>query len=234
MRRNPKTLSAKASKRRFQTLKKAGCKPKRVRLPDGSSAVLRTRPCNVKPLKNPAACAQEKKIARLRSRVRTLEAKVKARRNPRRPPRAWWQACLSSVSAQHHAHDPAAVCGASWWRMPPKERAAIVRQMERAGPKQRRRAIAIAKAERNRAARGARKASGKKKKKKPREPRRKNPLVELHSVTYVEQKEGDRKPHLYEHEFDRPRPRLRKTDGRPLKIVRGASRTNVRGGWIHD
>lgn len=186
-----------------------------------------------------AVCGQEKQIHRLRSKVRTLEEKLAKRRNPRRPPREWWNRCLASVSAQRHAKDPAAVCGASWWAMPSSRRARIVRELEHGSPRDRRRAVAIAKAERNRHARHGRQASkpaktDKRKGERPRANRRPNPLVPIHSVTYIEQKPGDRKPHLYEHEFEGRRPRLRKTDGKPLKIVRGNSGYSVRDGWIHD
>lgn len=62
----------------------------------------------------------------------------------------------------------------------------------------------------------------------------KNPWpVELHSVVYKERKPGDKRPHLYEHQFGEeggPKPRL-VWDGRNLKIKGGRAR--VRGGWIH-
>lgn len=82
------------------------------------------------------------------------------RKNPRRPPKRWWDHCLAGVNAQRHARDPAAVCGATWWKMPASERARIVHRWERGSPRQRRVAVAVAKAERNRAMRAHR---GKKK-----------------------------------------------------------------------
>jgi len=108
---------------------------------------------------SPALVRARADARRWRHRAEALQKKKRAHKkmNPRRPPRQWWRACLSSVEAQKHARDPAAVCGAQWWRMPPSERAAIVRKWERGGPKQRRLAVAVAKAERNRAMRGHRK-----------------------------------------------------------------------------
>lgn len=117
----PPRLTRAQSKRRFAELKKAGCKPKRVRLPSGESVVVRRKACASPPM-----------------------------RNPRRPPKRWFDRCLASVEAHRHAADPAAVCGAAWWRMPARQRAAIVHRWERGSARQRRVAIAVAKAERNR------------------------------------------------------------------------------------
>jgi hypothetical protein len=126
--KNAPRLTRAQSKRRFAELKKAGCKPKRVRLPSGESVVVRRKACAAPPM-----------------------------RNPRRPPKRWFDRCLASVQAHRYAADPAAVCGAAWWRMPAHQRAAIVRRWERGSARQRRVAIAVAKAERNRVDRARKK-----------------------------------------------------------------------------
>lgn len=119
--KNLRQLTAAQSRKRFRQLKRAGCKPKRVKLSDGTRVVVRRRACKPPPMPN-----------------------------PRRPPKRWFDRCLASVTAQGYADDPAAVCGAQWWRMPARERAAIVRRWERGSKRERRLAVAVAKAERNR------------------------------------------------------------------------------------
>lgn len=56
-------------------------------------------------------------------------------------------------------------------------------------------------------------------------------LGELVSVVYLAQKEGDRIPYEYEHDFDDPRPELSDEDG-ALYIDGGGY--DVVDGWIHD
>lgn len=195
-------------------------------------------------------------VKRLRAR---LAAKTKRAKNPRRPPHAWWQSCLSSVEAQRYARDPAAVCGASWWKLPAKRRAAIVRRYEHGSPRERRRAVALAKAERNRSGRPkhnprvmsraesrARVAELRRqgyrvklvrigsetvvlRSRVPRDGTRRRNPRELVSLVYLEQKPGDCEPFEYEHEFEGDRPRLQMR-GRSLQI-RGGTYT-TRGGWI--
>lgn len=97
-------------------------------------------------------------VQHLRYRVRELGTKKKKKRkNPRRPPGVWWEHCLASVEATRYARDPAAVCGAAWWRLPLTRRQAIVRKLERGSHRDRRAAVAIAKAERRHAHRGRKK-----------------------------------------------------------------------------
>lgn len=81
---------------------------------------------------------------------RSNPTKRNPRRRSRRPPRRWFDRCLATVTAQRYARDPAAVCGAAWWNMPASQREATVRRWERGSPRERRLAVAVAKAERNR------------------------------------------------------------------------------------
>jgi hypothetical protein len=108
---------------------------------------------------SPALKRARAEARRWRHKAESLLEKKRAHKklNPRRPPGRWWDRCLASVTAQRHARDPAAVCGAAWWRMPAHERAAIVRKWEHGSARQRRVAVAVAKAERNRAMRGGKK-----------------------------------------------------------------------------
>jgi hypothetical protein len=52
----------------------------------------------------------------------------RARHNPRRPPKKWFDDCVAGVEASGSAADPYAVCGALWHRkMGPKAKAAALR-----------------------------------------------------------------------------------------------------------
>jgi len=158
-------------------------------------------------------------LKRARKRERELRAKLSKKKGPR-PPGRWFDRCLASVSAQRHARDPAAVCNAAWYRQPVKKRLAIVRKLERGSARDRRVAVGIAKAEQRRhdKARGAGK-------------RKKNPGGrELYALAYVEQKPGDRKPHIYEHVFEGRRPRVVMRGGK-LRLEGGSQHT--KDGWIH-
>jgi hypothetical protein len=169
-------------------------------------------------------------LTRARARARELHAKLKAKKkNPRRPPARWWEACLASVSARRYARDPAAVCGATWWSKPAAERARIVRRLERGTARDRRFAVGIAKAEQRR--HHTPRAAGKPSKGRSVR-KKKNPAgtVPLYALSYVEQKEGDRKAHVYEHVFEGKRPRVRMRGGR-LELVGGSQYT--KDGWIH-
>lgn len=174
-----------------------------------------------------AACDMKKALRRERQRTRALRAELKAkkRRNPSRPPARWFDQCLASVSARHYARDPAAVCGAAWWRLPVARRRSIVRRLERGSPRDRRFAVGIAKAEQRRHDKARGKHEG-----PPR--RRRNPggSVPLVALAYEEQKEGDRKPHVYEHVFEGRRPRVVMRGGK-LALVGGSQFTKE--GWIH-
>lgn len=122
--------------------------PKNKKRAKGKKRRAKKNPCNP----SPAFAHVKKQLERSRAESRRLRKKIKERkRNPRRPPKRWFDRCLASVTAHRYARDPAAVCSAAWWKMPPSKRAAIVRRYERGTPRQRRVAVAIAKAERNRA-----------------------------------------------------------------------------------
>lgn len=179
----------------------------------------------------------------------------KTRKNPRRPPKRWFEHCLASVAGQRHARDPAAICGAVWWRKPPTERARIVRQLERGTPRQRRAAVAIAKAERNRADRRPpprmgnppmtddaalreyeRTHWGERGRSRISQAQAPNPhhgtatkLGRLVSLVYLTRKGGDAEPTEYEHEFEGCRPELVYNDG-GLMIAGGSYR--IREGGI--
>ncbi len=56
-------------------------------------------------------------------------------RMPKRPTKKWMDACLAGVSKSGSAYDPGAVCGATWYRKPLAERAAIARADERTSGK---------------------------------------------------------------------------------------------------
>jgi hypothetical protein len=181
--KNVPRLTAKQSRKRFAKLKKAGCHPRRVRLPSGEAVVIRDRSCKVNPRgpkRPPPGSIKQGDLFMAPSgqlvlvepsheqRVRTAKSSAasrtlpmfEGRKNPRRPPRKWWRRCLSGVEARRYARDPAAVCGAAWWRMPPRQREAIVRKLERGSRRERRTAVAIAKAERNRSEGPARRVNG--------------------------------------------------------------------------
>lgn len=194
-RANVPTLSASASRRRVAQLRAAGCKPKRVRLPDGSEAVLRSKAC-----------------------------KVPAIRNPRQPPRAWWDDCIAGVRRAERASgrkvaNVRAVCGASWWNLPPSRRAAIVRKLERSrNPQGQAACLALAHAEKAHHARHG----------GPTCERKGNPR-ELVSLVYAEQKPGDREVYEYEHEFAGELPTLAMRGGKAQ--IEGGSYT-ARDGWL--
>lgn len=229
--KNPPRLSAQQSKKRFAQLKKAGCHPKRVRLPSGESVVVRRAKCAAPPM----------------------------RRNPRRPPKRWFDRCLRSVAAKKYARDPAAVCAAAWWRRPPAERERIVRRLERGSHRERRTAVAIAKAEKSRAD-GPRRRNpgmtdaearaeyerthwGDRGRDRVRRGRAADPtrgtateLGELVSVVYRTHKKervhgawGRRDKRVdWEHEFERSRPRLAYNEG-GLLVVGGDYRIKAGG-----
>jgi hypothetical protein len=172
-----------------------------------------------------ASLAKERATAeRLRRELRSARRALREKKkpNPRRPPRDWWRLCLASVEARRYARDAAAVCGAAWWRKPPRERARIVRAYERGTPAQRRIAYAIARAEQNRAGKALRGTGGRKANPPP-----KRTLLEL---VYIEKKPGDSEEVEYEHRFSGHRPTLRMRGGR-LQIDGGSYKT--RDGWIY-
>jgi hypothetical protein len=225
--KNPKRLTAAQSRKRFEALKKAGCKPKRVRL-GGESVVIRRKACKAprfeKNCPNPRRAPGRGHPGRRRGAAR------------RRPPGRWWDACLHSVEGRRYARDPAAVCGAAWWRMPATERRAIVRKMQRGAPRERRAAVAIAKAERNRADGPRRKNGamgdvaarreytrthwGRQGRRQVRADAAANPahgtaveLGTLRAVHYETKKGSDGKITIYEHEFEGRRPVLLYNEG---------------------
>lgn len=201
--------------------------------------------------------ALETQIANMKSRSRSAskrraEESRRRKKNPRRPPHAWWSRCLSSVEAQRYARDPAAVCGAAWWRMPRSKREAIVRRLERSKKRRERRAaVAIAKAERNRATRAARRRNpqtdaearaayerthwGERGRGKVSQLDAANPrhgtatkLGRLVSLVYLTKKKGDRELTEYEHEFEGPLPTLAFHEG-GLVIAGGRYRVKTGG-----
>lgn len=157
----------------------------------------------------------------LRLRVGELEAKLRKRpaRNPRRPPRGWWQDCMARVEARggKHVRSARAVCGADWWNMPAAKRRAVVERLERQGND--RAAYALAKAER---------AHNRRRRNPPA--RVSNPTKELVEVVYREKKPGDARAYDYEHKFAGRRPRLVERNGR-LQIHGGSYA--MKDGWIH-
>lgn len=207
--------------------------------------------------------ALETQIANMKRRSRSnakrrAEQSKRRRSNPRRPPHAWWARCLSSVEASKYARDPAAVCGAAWWRMPRARREAIVRRLERSRRRRDRKvAYAIARAERNRAQRapGRRKGNpgaprtdaqalsdyerthwgergrGKVSQLRAADPRAgtSTKLGRLVSVVYLTKKKGDRELTEYEHEFEGPLPTLAYNDG---GLIVAGGRYRVKTGGI--
>jgi len=147
-----------------------------------------------------------------------------SKRNPRRPPKAWWDDCIARVQAASKAsgrkvRDVRAVCGAAWFRLPPQRRAAIVRALEQAkSPRAKGAALALARLEK-RHRRG---------RVNPCDTRRPNPR-ELVSLVYLEQKPGDSRPYEYEHEFEGKLPKLTMRGGKAQ--IRGGS-YETRDGWL--
>lgn len=141
-------------------------------------------------------------------------------KNPRQPPKAWWDRCIRALEGKgkRKVRNARAVCGATWWSLPPARRAAIVRRLERSNdPRQRGAALALAREEKKH--QGGRR----------RPERRTNGRRELVSVVYEEQKPGDPEPFEYEHEFEGERPTLAMRGG-ALQVEGGSYRT--RRGWI--
>lgn len=181
-------------------------------------------------------------------------------KNPRRPTRQFMQRYETAVS-RTRVQDPAAVCAAAWQRMTLAQRKAwVAREVKRnsipgLAPVRRESAIRVGSrvtvqgfpgvftvmrvlqngrlhARRSDGAKVNAPLSGVRAARNPMEPTSAHG-VELHAVTYKEQKRGDKSPKLYEHEFEgRAKPRLR-YDGRDLKIKRAGSRYTVKDGWIH-
>jgi hypothetical protein len=149
---------------------------------------------------------------------------ARAKKNPKRPQRAWWDDCIARVSAAGKAsgrpvRDVEAVCGAAWWKLSPQRRAAIVRRLERArDPRAKAAALALARAEKQ-------KSRGRC---CPRRARLPNPR-ELVSLVYLEQKPGDPEPTEYEHEFEGELPELTMRGGKAQ--IRGGS-YGSRAGWL--
>jgi hypothetical protein len=203
----------------------------------------RAKPAGRNPPRRATAAPKRKRKKKTSLRVR--ETVVVRRRtvasaqvsNPRRPPKRWFDSCLRSVAAKKYARDPAAVCAAAWWRRPPADRAKIVRRLERGSPRERRTAVAIAKAE-------ARRADGPQRRRNPgmsdagavseyerthwgergrgrvQRARAADPtrgtatqLGQLVAVTYRTKKKGDGGPVDYEHEFEGRLPRLLYNEG---------------------
>ena len=212
--KNAPTLTAKQSKRRFAQLKKAGCKPKRVRLPTGESVVVRRRACAAPPLRNPK------------------KKKKKAKAGPDELART-----LAASRSWKGGKGDRARMSADYWRIPRAARAANLHKLRRGTPRQRRAAVAIARAERVRAEGPPRKHNGRMtdagalaeyerthwgergrasvRRAGAPDPRHgtATKLGELVSVVYLTKKGGDRELTEYEHAFEKRRPELVYNDG---------------------
>lgn len=162
---------------------------------------------------------------------------TRAQANPRRPPRRWFDRCLASVTARKYARDPAAVCSAAWWRMSPAQRERTVRKLERGSPRQRRAAVAIARAEQQRADGPPRRRNGgmtdaqamveyerthwgeRGRRRVSRagapDPRHgtATKLGQLVQVVYLTRKGGDAEPTEYVHDFEGRKPELVYNEG---------------------
>lgn len=213
-------------------MSKAKKKPKARKKNAPTKAQLKKRAAERRRAKTRPPTLKEKNEF-LSGEVKRLRAELEQRKtNPRRPPRAWWNRCLASVSAQRHARDPAAVCGASWWGKTSDERRRVVERLERGSALDKRKAIALARAERNRHVRGSRRANSPKGRRgKASSGRRDNPRRELFALAYKEQKPGDDRPYIYEHKFSKPRPTLAFRGG---GIQAKGGRWFTSRGWIHD
>lgn len=134
--------------------KKKGRRPKKLTMKK-TRTVTRVSVQNPRGKPSPALKRARADARRWRHKAESLLKKKREHKklNPRRPPREWWAHCLAGATAHRYARDPAAVCGAEWWKKPASERAAIVRRWERGSARDRRVAVAVAKAERNRARR---------------------------------------------------------------------------------
>jgi|SRR5215831_2424118 len=185
-----------------------------------------------------------RRAAKAPKRAATRRAKPKAAA-ARATPRRWYDRYLASPAGRAHAHDPPASGNAAYWRVPVKARAAHVARLFRGSPRQRRLAIAIARAEqrhaegppRRRQNPGFSDAQAKRAYELTHWGRRghgavgaagaANPghgtavtLGRLVAVTYETRKGSDRQPVHYEHEFEGRRPVLAFHDG-GLLIVGG-------------
>lgn len=79
-------LSSAASRKRFEALRRAGCKPQRHTLSDGTVVVTKKRGCDVR------------------------------ENNPNRPPKKWMRDCVRGVKKNSPSvTDPNAVCGDLWY-----------------------------------------------------------------------------------------------------------------------
>jgi hypothetical protein len=163
--------------------------------------------------------------------------KVPRPRRSGRPREPWFSRCLRSVAAKKYARDPAAVCAAAWWKRSPAEREKIVRRLERGTPRERRAAVAIAKAEAHHAYPPPRRCNpgmsdaaavaeyerthwGERGRGRVRRGRAADPtrgtatqLGQLVAVTYRTKKKGDGRAVDYEHEFEGRLPRLLYNEG---------------------
>jgi hypothetical protein len=213
--------------------KKHPKKKSKARAPKRVTVKTRTTTRKKVVIQNPKKASLERSLRSLKARNAKLTEKLAARKNPRRPPKRWFDRCLASVSARKYARDPAAVCSAAWWKQKPAKRAAIVRRLERGTPRQRRFAVGIAKAEQKRADGPPRKKNpggmcdasalaeyerthwGKKGRDAVHATRAADPrhgtavaLGKLVAVVYRTEKAGDDEPTDYEHEFEGPLPTL--------------------------
>jgi hypothetical protein len=172
-----------------------------------------------KPRARPKATKRERELAREVEQLKRelYLAEKRARSNPKRPPKRWFDDCIARVRASGTADAPAAVCGAAWWKLPESRRRAIVQRYEHSKSKRGRTvALAMAKAERAHHHRHHAK-------------RKNNPPRKLVELVYLEQKSGDGEPTEYVHKFRGDLPDLSMRGGR-LQVNGGTYRT--KRGWI--
>ena len=222
-RKNPPTLTAAQSRKRFAALKKAGCQPKRVRM-GGQSVVVRRKACKAPPMRNPR------------------RKKVEGR---------WFDRVLASPLGKKHARDSMrATPNADWYRQAPAVRHRQVKKLARGTPRQKRAAIAIAKAEQARAE-GPRRNPGMSDRAASAEYERTHwgergrggivrrgapdsrhgtatKLGKLVCVVYETKKGGDDGPTEYVHDFEGKRPDLVYNDGGLM--IAGGSYVVAEGG----
>jgi hypothetical protein len=162
-------------------------------------------------------------LAKARAKPKKNAPRKKTRKKTRSVPREWWRACLATAEARRHPRDVAS-CNGAWWKLAPAQREAVCRRLGRSKHhRERRAAVAIARAEARRAnpssdddARRAYELThwGERGTRRLRTARAADPrstateLGKLVSVVYLTKKGGDKSATEYEHEFEGPLPTL--------------------------
>jgi hypothetical protein len=102
-------------------------------------------------VRNPKKAKKRKAPARKPTTI-TVRTNKGKKKHARAPNRRWFDRVLASPLGRKHAHDKMrASLSPAWCRMPTSRREREVRKLERGTPRQRRAAVAIAKAEQARA-----------------------------------------------------------------------------------